>query len=60
MKDIPECSIAWLTVVLCATYMDGYVVIFGTQTNTCLILQLAVAGEQLRACQHFNKRLDSL
>ena len=28
--------------VLCATSIDGYVVIFGTQTNTCLILQLTV------------------
>jgi hypothetical protein len=27
-------------VVLCATYIYGYVVIFGTQTNACLILQL--------------------
>ena len=54
------CSIEWLTVVLCATSIDGYVAIFGTQTNTCLILQLTVAGEQSRACQHLNKRLDSL
>ena len=54
------CSIEWLTVVLYATSIDGYVSIFGTKSNTCLILQLTVAGEKSRACQHLNKRLDGL
>ena len=58
--DVGDCSISLVVVVLCATSIGTYVVLFGNTAWYYFILQLAVAGEQSQACRHLNKRLDRL